>query len=240
MAGEKGLDRIISYVDILEVPDAINWLRGEELLLTTGYSIKDKPEVQERLILELDKVNAAGIVIKLNRFLENIPEVMIKQANEVDLPIIGLPPDVPYIEVTHPLLKEILIRQNEERWISEKLKEILYSEYVELDELKKKLALLNCNIVGSKFIVLLIVSYNNSWHLKRLLKINNFFQDPSVIAGELNGNYVIILGFNSSEEWKEKVVCNFINLEYTNELKGEVICLISGLISDPLKITNRI
>lgn len=33
IAGEKGLNRIVSYVDILEVPDMLGWLRGEKLIV---------------------------------------------------------------------------------------------------------------------------------------------------------------------------------------------------------------
>lgn len=49
IAGKEGLNRVISYVDVLEVPDIAPWLREKVLLLTTGYAIKDKPSMQINL-----------------------------------------------------------------------------------------------------------------------------------------------------------------------------------------------
>lgn len=64
VAGKGGLDRIIGYVDILEVVDVTSWLREEELLLTTGYAIKEKLDLKVRLIEELARKRAAGLIIK--------------------------------------------------------------------------------------------------------------------------------------------------------------------------------
>jgi purine catabolism regulator len=43
ISGEKGLDRVVRYIDIMEVPDVTGWLREGELLLTTAYSIRHEP-----------------------------------------------------------------------------------------------------------------------------------------------------------------------------------------------------
>ena len=52
----------------MEVPDVADWLKSGELILTTGYAIKDKPDMQVKLVEQLAKVEGAGIIIKLNRF----------------------------------------------------------------------------------------------------------------------------------------------------------------------------
>jgi sugar diacid utilization regulator len=237
VAGEKGLDRIVSYVDILEVPDAINWLRGEELLLTTGYAIKDKPDVQENLILELARLNAAGIVIKLNRFLNDIPEIMIEKANEVNLPIIQLPPDIPYIEITHPLLKEILLRQNKEKWVNEKLKEILNFKFGKVDEVKERLISINSNFNNDIPMVLAIVSYHYSNDLSKLIKLGDIYQNNKIISGEVDGNFVIIYNSNFSIEWKKEVEDILFNPNSIYRLKdSDIVCIISRIIKNPLKL----
>lgn len=242
VAGEKGLNRIVSYVDILEVPDAINWLRGEELLLTTGYAIKDRPDIQEKLVLELARLNAAGIVIKLNRFLDNIPEKMIEKANEVNLPIIQIPPDIPYIEITHPLLKEILLRQNREKFINETLKEILYCYNGDKDFIKRKLQLLSNNFDVNAPMAVAVASYDNIQNLKKLIKVEELQHTGKVISGEINDVFVFVFNINisSEAEWKKDIE-NL--LFYPDSFEGisnsKIICVISRIINNPMTIQKE-
>ena len=43
LTGDVGLDRTISAVTVMDAPDVINWLKGNEFVITSGYSIKDNP-----------------------------------------------------------------------------------------------------------------------------------------------------------------------------------------------------
>jgi len=40
VAGAGGLDRIVSRVNVIEVPDILPWVKSNELLLTTGFPIR--------------------------------------------------------------------------------------------------------------------------------------------------------------------------------------------------------
>ena len=113
VAGFSGLDKVISYVDIMEVPDFAGWLRPNELMITCGYAIKDNPEAQVELVRYLARSGAAGLAVKPGRFLGTMPDGMVQTADKEGLPLIELPIDLPYIEITHPLLSAIL---NEEVW----------------------------------------------------------------------------------------------------------------------------
>ena len=54
IAGEKGLDKFIEWVYIAECfedpIENIQWLKGSELIIITGRSIKDKPNLMEEII----------------------------------------------------------------------------------------------------------------------------------------------------------------------------------------------
>ncbi|WP_316568817.1 PucR family transcriptional regulator ligand-binding domain-containing protein [Neobacillus sp. YIM B06451] len=91
VAGEKGMDNEISIVNIIENPEAFDWLSPNELLLSTGYIFKDNEDVQKRIIKELSEVNCAGLVVKMKRYFDKIPQNMIDEANRLGLPIIELP-----------------------------------------------------------------------------------------------------------------------------------------------------
>ncbi|SIS04318.1 purine catabolism regulatory protein [Peribacillus simplex] len=91
VAGENGLNKEISIVNIIENPDAFDWLSPNELLLSTGYIYKDNEELQNRIIKEISEINCAGLVIKMKRYFDKIPQNMIDQANKYGLPLLELP-----------------------------------------------------------------------------------------------------------------------------------------------------
>src|SRR5512137_2308970 len=110
LAGSRSTDNIINFVDSMEVPDITPWLKSNELLVTTGYSIKDDHDALVRLIESLKQVKAAGLAIK-SRYMGQIPQDIIKLAEKLSLPLIEIPEDVPFIQITHPLMKAIASRQ---------------------------------------------------------------------------------------------------------------------------------
>lgn len=91
VAGEKGINNEITIVNIIENPDAFDWLSPNELLLSTGYIFKDNEELQNRIIQELSEINCAGLVVKMKRYFDKLPQNMIDKANELGLPLLELP-----------------------------------------------------------------------------------------------------------------------------------------------------
>src|SRR6266576_2396111 len=111
LAGASGLDRTITWVKVLESPETISWLAEGELLLTVAFAIKDDQAAQKDLMRTLAAVGSAGLVIKPERYLPQIPDDMIGQADEFNIPLIRIPPDVSYLEIMNPILE----RRSEER-----------------------------------------------------------------------------------------------------------------------------
>jgi len=50
LAGEKGLSKKVTSVTVLDSPDAHQYLRGGELVITTAYSILDDEDMQSRFL----------------------------------------------------------------------------------------------------------------------------------------------------------------------------------------------
>lgn len=113
LAGETGLHRPLTSVNIMDAPDTAPWLKRGELLLTTGYVIKDDPEAQVRLIRDLCERGCAGLAIKTRRFLSEIPAPMLREADALGLPILEIPYDLALSDLLLPLLGEILTRQSQ-------------------------------------------------------------------------------------------------------------------------------
>ncbi len=114
LAGAGGLDRTITWVKILESPETISWLAEGELLLTVAFAIKDDEAAQRDLMRNLAAVGSSGLVIKPERYLPQIPEDMLGQADEYGIPLIRIPADVSYLEIMGPILERIINAQNAE------------------------------------------------------------------------------------------------------------------------------
>ena len=105
LTGDVGLDRTISAVTVMDAPDVINWLKGNEFVITSGYSIKDNPLSLETLISDLARVNAAGLGIKLRRFIDQIPPSIVDLAISLEVPIVVIPFGVSWVESSPAFIK---------------------------------------------------------------------------------------------------------------------------------------
>ncbi|MGB4274672.1 MAG: PucR family transcriptional regulator ligand-binding domain-containing protein [Bacillota bacterium] len=111
IAGRRGLDRQIHYVDIMEVPDPDDYIRQGLLCVSSWYAIRGDEEAQLRLVKAAANAGAAGFVLKVKRYLGRLSQRVIDLADECGLPIIEIEGDEPYVEITHPLLTKIISDQ---------------------------------------------------------------------------------------------------------------------------------
>ncbi len=113
ISGGGGLDREVVTVSVMDAPDIFQWLRGGELVLTSGYTIKDEPESIAGLIEKIDRAGAAALFIKMGRFIEKLPRDVIDISNELRFPIIFMPFDRAFIDVINPVLSRLVWTQSE-------------------------------------------------------------------------------------------------------------------------------
>jgi purine catabolism regulator len=111
IAGGGGLDRVVQRLNVMEVPDILAWVKPHELLLTTGYPLRNTPQSLDRLVADLDERGLAALAIKLGRYLDELPGEMAEQADRLDFPLILLPDDVGFDDILNQVLTDILNRQ---------------------------------------------------------------------------------------------------------------------------------
>ncbi|ASS90883.1 MULTISPECIES: PucR family transcriptional regulator [Aeribacillus] len=114
IAGHNGKDREVFSVNMMDAPDIIDFLKANELLVTTAFHLKDNPNDLLALIKNMADQQCAGLAIKMKRFLEEIPEACLKYANEKNFPIIELPIEVTLGEVVNQTLSYILDKRTNE------------------------------------------------------------------------------------------------------------------------------
>ena len=96
IAGEAGMDCVITSVNVMEVPDIVDWVRPGELLLTTAYSLSNNIEAFNTLLPIFSQKGVCGLGIKTKRYINELPDSVIETANKLAFPIIKIPPDVSY------------------------------------------------------------------------------------------------------------------------------------------------
>lgn len=135
VAGRSGLDNSISCVDILEVPDTRIWLRPKEFLITTCYSMRDDLAAQLNVVRQMAQAGGAALAVKFGRFIGTVPLEMRQLADELGLPLISLPNDLAFIDITHPIMTAILNEQARKLEYSEQVHRKLVKTALEMNGL---------------------------------------------------------------------------------------------------------
>lgn len=150
VAGEGGLERPIRWAHIVDLPDVSPWVREGDLLLTTAFALKDNPEAQAALIPILAGKGLCGMIVALGTYFYDIPQAMIALANKLDFPIVTLPWEIPFVEVTQAIHEYILRQQFDHIGKSLHIHEVLSRLVLEgksLDDIVESLAnLLNRSV----------------------------------------------------------------------------------------------
>ena len=112
VAGHGGLDREITGVHIIDIPEAhYEWGRAGVLLLTTCFGLKDAPDRQAALIPKLVELEFACVVFSVGYYLKETPDVIRQAADELNFPVIETPWDLMFIDITETIYEKIVSRQ---------------------------------------------------------------------------------------------------------------------------------
>ncbi|WP_405866643.1 PucR family transcriptional regulator [Streptomyces sp. NBC_00005] len=107
VTGVAHLDRPVRWVHMTELTDPASFLKGGELVLTTGMPLPEEPAGVRRYVDELADVGAAALVIELVRRYHRPPQALVDACRARGLPLVTLAADVNFLEVTqvvHALL----------------------------------------------------------------------------------------------------------------------------------------
>lgn len=111
ISGFNGLDRSVTKVNVMEVPDIMPWLQPGEFLMTTAYSIKDNVERLGEMIPKMNSIGVVGMAIKMKRYIEELPASVIELSNKLGFPIISIPQEVSFSDLITAVLTTIVNNQ---------------------------------------------------------------------------------------------------------------------------------
>lgn len=115
LAGKRGLEHRVQSVDFLEVPDPERWGTANSFTFTTGYAFRDTPSRLVQIIESFSRSGAAGLGIKLGRFIDAVPHEVLHLADSLNFPLILLPMGFAYSTAARTVVKEILQAESAEK-----------------------------------------------------------------------------------------------------------------------------
>lgn len=113
VAGENGLSHVVEWSHIVDLPDVVSVVgEGPQLIITTGQAIPADAATQKKFITEMAQAGLSGIIVSVGgNFLQKIPRPMIDAANRHDFPIITVPAEVRFIDITRIIHEQLVSQQ---------------------------------------------------------------------------------------------------------------------------------
>lgn len=122
LAGAQGLDNVVKSVNVMEVPEILEWVHPGQLLVTTMYPLRDNAAAIKTLVPRLHEKGLAGLAVTPSEYIDGFPQHMLAAADELGFPLIELPEKVSFIDIIQPLTSKILTLQSDELIESERIR----------------------------------------------------------------------------------------------------------------------
>jgi PucR family transcriptional regulator, purine catabolism regulatory protein len=106
-SGHESAKAHVRWVHSTELPDPTPWLRGGELLLTTGIQLKE-PKVQRELIERLADHEIAGLGFGTGFAHKRLPAALLAAARKRSFPVFEVPYELPFIAITERAFAQLV------------------------------------------------------------------------------------------------------------------------------------
>jgi purine catabolism regulator len=107
VSGEEQARAHVRWVHSSELPDPTPWLKGGELLLTTGMQLTG-PKLQRELIERLADHEIAGLGFGTGFAHRRLPAALVTAARKRSFPLFEVPYELPFIAITERAFAQLL------------------------------------------------------------------------------------------------------------------------------------
>lgn len=122
LAGECGLNNEVSWIYYTEDCQTVEFIRGNELIITTGMVTACDPEKSviwlSTLIEKLISLNAAGLIINIGDYIPTVPDCIIGYCEEKNFPLFTMPWEVRLVDILRDVCNYLFENEQRERNIS--------------------------------------------------------------------------------------------------------------------------
>jgi len=121
VAGERGLDARIRWVHVVDLPDPLPWIDRGMLMLSTGIAWPRRDDELAELVRRLAEHGVAALGLAVPHYFSRFPDAMRAAADDVGLPLIEIPWEIPFVRITETVHQAILREQWQELERAEQL-----------------------------------------------------------------------------------------------------------------------
>ncbi len=107
LSGERAAKAQVRWVHSTELVDPTPWLRGGELLLTTGLQLQSA-KAQRELIARLADHEIGGLGFGTGFAHKRLPPALAAEAEKREFPLFEVPYELPFIAITERVFKQLL------------------------------------------------------------------------------------------------------------------------------------
>ena len=111
VAGGEGGRHAIRWVHVSELEDPTPWLKGGELLLTTGMGLGKTPARQRAYVERLAAARLAGLGFGTGFSYARVPKAVADAADRLRFPVFEVPYPVPFIAITEAVFTRMAAEQ---------------------------------------------------------------------------------------------------------------------------------
>jgi len=109
LTGDAGIDNRILWVNILEILDDLSHLEAGELLITTAHGLSNQSALEQQEIVEtFASHKLAAVVIQTGHYMKEIPVALVSLFRHYQIPLIEMPPDISFKQLTRNLVRALL------------------------------------------------------------------------------------------------------------------------------------
>lgn len=137
VAGQAGMDTVVSWVHMLEDEIIVSRFHGEELAITTGMKAV-QPGWLLNLVQAMSTDECAGIIINTGMYLKNIPEEVIDWCEVNSFPLLLMPWEISITELIQAYCMRIIDQKQVEKKIGNAFREVIQGRY-EVENIKQVL-----------------------------------------------------------------------------------------------------
>lgn len=110
--GHANTTRDVAWVHVVTEKDPTPWVRAGMLVLSTGQGIPRNFQGQREFVKRLHAAGVAGLVLATPQYFLHTPQGCLEAAQELQFPIIELPWEIPFVDVSWMLNEHIVNQQH--------------------------------------------------------------------------------------------------------------------------------
>jgi len=210
IAGEAGLKNVVSWVQFTEDIMTISFLKGSELILTTGLNANNTQWIYE-FVKELIDQKSTGLIINIGNYIveADIKEEIKDMCNKNEFPLFIMPWEIRLSDIMQDFCSQLLRDSRDQDNITIALKEIIFhpanasSYFSELN---------SYNYYQNETYSILAIYFNNMKMLEDKPK-HNFINITNILIKEefdyhmyLDGKMIIIIMHQVDKQILERIV----------------------------------